>query len=193
MSEEQTSQVTQLIGDLASGDQTAAERLFPLLYDAFHQLAARYMQGERSGHTLSPTALVHEAYMKMVDQKRVDWKGKTHFFAVGAQAMRRILVDHARSHQRAKRGGGRQRIELDENVALSPQRDEDLIAVDEVLNKLVQVDARQAAIVELRFFGGLSVAEVAEVLGVSKRTVENEWTMVRAWLRRELSIGDSSE
>lgn len=187
MSDEKSSQVTQVIGELVAGDRSAAERLFPLLYDAFHELAGRYLKSERSGHTFSPTALVHEAYLKLVDQTRVQWQGKTHFFAIGAQAMRRILVDHARHRQRQKRGGGRDRIELDESVAISPQRDEDLIAVDEALGKLAQVDARQAAIVELRFFGGMSVAEVAEVLGVSKRTVEAEWTMVRAWLRRELS------
>jgi RNA polymerase sigma factor (TIGR02999 family) len=122
-----------------------------------------------------------------LDQSRVHWRGKTHFLAVGAQIMRRILVDHARHHRRAKRGGGRVRIELDEQLAISPQRDEDLLAVDEALGKLARLDPRQAAIVELRFFGGMNVAEVAEVLNVSKRTVESEWTAIRAWLRRELS------
>lgn len=186
------SQVTAVVDEIVSGDREAAQRLFPLLYDAFHRLAARYLKRESPGHTLSPTALVHEAYMKLVDQTRVNWQGKTHFFAVGAQAMRRILVDHARAKHRAKRGGGRARIQLDEQIALSPQRDEDLLAVDEALDKLAKVDPRQATIVELRFFGGLGVAEVAEVLGVSKRTVEAEWTAVRAWLRRELDDKDAN-
>lgn len=186
------SQVTKIVNELAAGDSSAADRLFPLLYEAFHSLAARYLRGEDKGHTLSPTALVHEAYLKLVDQTRVQWRGKTHFFAVGAQAMRRILVDHVRRKHRVKRGGGRLRIQLDENAALSPESDEDLIMVDEALAKLTKVDPRQAAIVEMRFFGGLSVAEVADVLGVSKRTVEGEWTAVRAWLRRELSRQGSS-
>ena len=184
------SQITKMVNDLAGGNRPAAEQLFGLLYDAFRGLAARYLKAERAGHTLSPTALVHEVYLKLVDQSRVNWQGRTHFFAVGAQVMRRILVDHARGKGRVKRGGGRIRIQLDEGLALSPQRDEDILAVDEALAKLAKVDPRQAAIVELRFFGGLSVAEVAEVLGLSKRTIEGEWTVARAWLRRELSGDD---
>ena len=184
------SQITKMVNDLAGGNRPAAEQLFGLLYDAFRGLAARYLKAERAGHTLSPTALVHEVYLKLVDQSRVNWQGRTHFFAVGAQIMRRILVDHARGKGRVKRGGGRIRIQLDEGLALSPQRDEDILAVDEALAKLAKVDPRQAAIVELRFFGGLSVAEVAEVLGLSKRTIEGEWTVARAWLRRELSGDD---
>jgi RNA polymerase sigma factor (TIGR02999 family) len=184
------SQITKIVNDLAGGNRPAAEQLFGLLYDAFRGLAARYLKAERAGHTLSPTALVHEVYLKLVDQSRVNWQGRTHFFAVGAQIMRRILVDHARGKGRVKRGGGRIRIQLDEGLALSPQRDEDILAVDEALAKLAKVDPRQAAIVELRFFGGLSVAEVAEVLGLSKRTIEGEWTVARAWLRRELSGDD---
>lgn len=187
MAGEDTSKITRTVNEIAAGDSSAVERLFPLVYDAFHEIAARYLKSEKPGHTLSPTALVHEAYLRLVDQDQANWQGRTHFFAVGAQVMRRILVDHARRKHRVKRGGHRHRISLEENVALSPERDEDLIAVDEALGKLAQTDPRQAAIVELRFFGGLSVAEVAEVLGVSKRTVEGEWTMVRAWLRRELS------
>jgi len=193
MASDKTPQVTQILCDIQEGDRSAAEKLFELLYDEFRELAGRYLRRERGDHTLEPTALVHEVYMKLVDQTRVHWQGKTHFFAVGAQAMRRILVDHARHHQRVKRGGGRQRIALDEQVALSPERDEDLLALDEALIKLAKVDARQATIVELRFFGGLTVAEVAEVLGVSKRTVESEWTMVRAWLRRELREDEAND
>ncbi len=192
MPETDPAEVTRIINQLAAGDRIPAEQLFCVLYDAFHKLANRYLRSERQGHTLSPTALVHEAYMKLVDQSRVEWQGKTHFFAVGAQVMRRILVDHARHRQRVKRGGGRARIQLSEDVALSPQRDEDVLAIDEALSKLAKVDPRQATIVEMRFFGGLSVAEVAEFLGVSKRTVEGEWTVARAWLRRELA-DESSE
>jgi RNA polymerase sigma-70 factor, ECF subfamily len=186
MASDDTSNITQVVNETVM-DPAAVERLFPLVYDAFRKLAARYLASERVGHTFSPTALVHEAFLKLVDQDQVDWRGRTHFFAVGAQAMRRILVDHARNKHRIKRGGGRARIQLEDSIALSPERDEDLLAVDEALAKLARVDPRQAAIVELRFFGGLSVAEVAEALHVSKRTVEGEWTMVRAWLRRELS------
>jgi RNA polymerase sigma-70 factor, ECF subfamily len=187
MSDPEFSQATQIVNAIAAGDRSGADRLFSLLYSALRDLASRYLRGEKPDHTLSPTDLVHEAYIKLIDQTKVEWRGKTHFLAIGAQAMRRILVDHARYKHRAKRGGGRVRIQLNEQVALSPQRDEDLLALDETLVKLAEVDPRQAAIVELRFFGGLNVAEVAEVLGVSKRTVENEWTAVRAWLRRELA------
>jgi RNA polymerase sigma factor (TIGR02999 family) len=182
-----STQVTRLVNEIAAGDRKAGERLFVVLYDAFHALAARYLKGERPGHTLSPTALVHEVYLKLIDQSRVNWQGRTHFLAVGAQVMRRILVDHARGRKRVKRGGGRIRIQLAEGLALSVQRDEDVLAVDEALAKLAKIDPRQATIVELRFFGGLSVAEVAEFLGLSKRTIEGEWTVARAWLRRELS------
>ena len=188
--ESSASDATRVLAELAAGDQAAAQRLLPMIYDEFRALAARYLGRERAGHTLEPTALVHEAYMRLVDQSRVNWQGRTHFFAVGAQLMRRILVDHARHKHRVKRGGGRQRITLDEHVAISPQRDEDLLALDEALQKLAELDPRQAQVVELRFFGGLSVEEVATVLGVSKRTVEADWTMVRAWLRRELSRDD---
>lgn len=187
MADKLTSQGARILDELPPDDQAAARQLFPILYGAFHDLAGRYLAAEKPGHTFSPTALVHEAYLKLMDQSRVQWRGKTHFFAVGAQTMRRILVDHARQRQRMKRGGGRVRIELNEQVALSPQRDEDLLAVDEALDKLARLDPRQAMIVELRFYGGMNVAEVAGVLGVSKRTVESEWTAVRAWLRRELS------
>jgi RNA polymerase sigma factor (TIGR02999 family) len=178
--------ITQVLEELRNGDKRAADKLLPMVYDEFRALARHYLAQERANHTLQPTALVHEAYMKLVDQTRVDWQGKSHFFAVAAQAMRRILVDHARSRQREKRGGGRARVMLDEAVALSPQKDEDVLALDEALEKLAKVDPRQAKIVELRFFGGLSVEEVAEALHVSKRTVEGDWTFARAWLSREL-------
>ena len=182
-----SSQVTQYLLALQGGDARAADVLLPLLYDELRSLAHRYLQREGFGHTLQPTALVHEAWLRLVDQNRVEWKGRTHFFAVGAQAMRRVLVDHARGRLRQKRGGGRARVQLTDDVALSTQRDEDVLAVDEALEKLARVDARQASIVELRFFAGLDVAEVAQALGLSKRTVEADWTAAKAWLRRELS------
>ncbi|HEY4308688.1 MAG TPA: sigma-70 family RNA polymerase sigma factor [Pirellulales bacterium] len=187
MTSSPSSEATRIVNALASGDQHAAEELLPLVYDEFRRLADDYLRQETRAHTLQPTALVHEAYLKLIDQTRVNWQGRTHFFAVGAQAMRRILVDHARARHRAKRGGGWQRIELDDQLILSPDRDADLLAVDEAIEKLALLDPRQARIVELRFFGGLTMDEVAEVLGVSKRTVENEWTIIRAWLRRELA------
>jgi RNA polymerase sigma factor (TIGR02999 family) len=158
----------------------------PLVYDQLRALAGSMLQAERPGATLQATALVNEAYLKLVDQTRVDWKGKSHFFAVGATVMRRILVDHARSKLRQKRGGGWNRVELDA-AGLKIERDEDVLAVDEALTKLQTLDPIQAKIVEMRFFAGMSVAEVAEVLNVSKRKVEYEWEMIRAWLRRELS------
>lgn len=181
--------VTQVLAQLRDGDQRAADKLLPMVYDEFRALARHYLGQERANHTLQPTALVHEAYLKLVDQTRVDWQGKSHFFAVAAQAMRRILVDHARSRQRDKRGGGRARVALDEAVALSPQKDEDVLALDEALERLGKLDPRQAKVVELRFFGGMSVEEVAQALGVSKRTVEGDWTFARAWLARELRQG----
>ncbi len=182
-------QATQYVNALAAGDRHAAAELMPLVYDEFRQLAGDYLRDETRAHTLQPTALVHEAYLKLIDQTRVNWQGRTHFFAVGAQAMRRILVDHARGRHRDKRGGGWHRIALDEQLKVSPHRDADLLAVDEAIDKLATIDSRQAQIVELRFFGGMTVEEVAEALGVSKRTIENEWKIIRAWLRREL-VGD---
>jgi RNA polymerase sigma-70 factor, ECF subfamily len=178
--------VTEVLAQMRDGDKRAADKLLPLVYDEFRALARHYLAQERANHTLQPTALVHEAYMKLVDQTRVDWQGRSHFFAVAAQAMRRILVDHARARQRDKRGGGRARVVLDEAVALSPQKDEDVLALDEALERLAKLDARQAKVVELRFFGGMNVDEVAAALGVSKRTIEGDWTFARAWLSREL-------
>jgi len=191
MSQDKIQKATELLSGVTSGNINATEKLFQLLYDDLRELAARMLSREKKEHTLQPTALVHEAYMKLIDQSCVNWKGKTHFFAVGAQAMRRILVDHARGRKRVKRGGERHRIEINEEIAISEERDEDLLALDEALTRLAELDPRQATIVEMRFFGGLTVAEVAEVLGVSKRTVEKDWTMVRAWLRRELHKDDS--
>lgn len=178
----------------ASSDPSSrpVDELVPLVYDELRRLAARYLRRESRGNTLQPTALVHEAFVKLAGQHRVDWQGRTHVLAIGAKAMRRILVDHAKSKRRIKRGGGLNRIQLDETASLSADRDEDLLAIDEALEKLAGIDERQATIVELRFFGGMTVEEVAQALNVSKRTVESEWTMVRAWLRRELAKDDAS-
>jgi RNA polymerase sigma factor (TIGR02999 family) len=183
--------VPRLLTGIQSGDRVSAERLLPIVYDELRDIAARQMRGEAENNTLQPTALVHEAYLKLVDQSRVDWKGRTHFVAVAAQAMRRILVDHARHRQALKRGGAFRRITLDERLAADWQSDQDLLSLECALEKLSQLDRRQAQIVELRFFGGLQIDEVAEALGMSKRSVEREWTMIRAWLRRELSEGGS--
>ena len=183
--------VPRLLTGIQSGDRVSAERLLPIVYAQLRDIAARQMRGEAANNTLQPTALVHEAYLKLVDQSRVDWKGRTHFVAVAAQAMRRILVDHARNRQALKRGGVFQRITLDESLAADWQSDQDLLSLECALEKLSKLDQRQAQIVELRFFGGLPLDEVAEALGMSKRSVEREWTMIRAWLRRELSEGRS--
>ncbi len=179
--------VTRLSEATAAGSEEAAEELLPLVYDELHRLAAGYLRGERVGHTLRPTALVHEAYLRLLDCDRIDWQGKTHFKAMGARAMRRILVDHARHRGRIKRGGDRQRVTLDAAVAVRPGLEQvEALALSRALEKLAEVDPREAQVVELRFLGGLTVAEVAEVLGVSRRTVEGDWTHARAWLQREL-------
>lgn len=179
--------VAESLNEMANGRESEAERLMPLVYDQMRALARSLLNQEVPGHTLQPTALVNEAYLKLADQNRVSWKGKTHFFAIGAKVMRRILVDHARGRKRQKRGGGMRRISLDEELRVSSRNDEDVLAIEDALTRLDTLDPRQAKIIELRFFGGLTVEEVAEVLRVSKRTVESDWTMARAWLRRELS------
>ena len=183
----ETSDVTQILSEISRGERSAVDRLFPVVYDELRRVAGILFRRESTDHTLQPTALVNEAFVRLVDQDRVQWQGRSHFFGVGAQAMRRILVDHARGKLRQKRGGTRSKVLLKGELALSLQSDHHVLAVDEAFTKLAELDSRQARIVELRFFAGLTVQEVAEVLGVSKRTVEAEWTIVRAWLRRELS------
>jgi len=187
MAKDKASQIESILQSVSDGDRTAADRLMPLVYDDLRSIAARLLSRERSDHSFQPTELVHEAYMKLVDQKHVDWQGRTHFYAIGAQAMRRILTDHARAKLRLKRGQRPHRVEWSDNFALSIDNLEDVLALDEAMTKLEALDRRQALIVELRFFGGLKVQEVADYLGVSTRTVELDWTMVKAWLRRELS------
>ena len=179
--------VTVLLQALNSGDHDASDALLRVVYAELHRRAAAMMMGESLGHTLQATALVHDAYLCLVKQKNVDWVGRTHFFAMSAKVMRRILVDHARRRLRHKRGGRLVRLSLREGYLLSPKQDVDVLALHQVLQRLATRDARQAQIVELRFFAGLGVEEVAQTLKVSKRTVELEWTLAKAWLRRELT------
>jgi RNA polymerase sigma factor (TIGR02999 family) len=186
-----TGEVTQLLTDLKNGHKEAAERLIPLVYDELRRLAGHYMAREAPDHTLQATALVHEAYLRLVDQRRVDWRDRAHFIAVAAQLMRRILLNYARERNAAKRGGGRERVLLEEKLLVSEVQLDQVIAIDEALQRLAQKDAQQSRIVELSFFGGLTEEETAEVLGVSTKTVQREWKMARAWLYRELGKGQN--
>jgi RNA polymerase sigma-70 factor, ECF subfamily len=179
--------VTSLLKKLAGGNQQAASELIPVVYEELHRLAVRHLRRERQDHTLQPTALVHEAYIKLVAQRDADWQSRNHFFAVASKLMRRILVDYARRHLREKRGGGQTKVSLDEAPVVSPQRPDGMLAIDESLSRLEKLDARQACIVELRYFGGLTIEEVAQVLGVSPTTVRREWTSAKAWLYGELN------
>lgn len=181
-------EVTQLLVDWSNGDQSALDKLLPLVHAELCRVAHRLMSREQPGHTLQTTALVNEAYLRLADQKNTHWQNRTHFFAIAAQLMRRTLIDHARSHQYAKRGGGAQRVSLDEVNVLSPERAAEIIALDEALQKLSAIDERKGQIVELRYFGGLSVEETAEALKVSPITVMRDWSLAKAWLRREISV-----
>ena len=193
MNSDPPKEVTEIVSKLSGGrdvDPATAEELFPVVYDELRRLAGGYMSRETPGHTLQPTALVHEAYLKLVDQTRANWKGKTHFFAVGARVMRRLLVDHARARGALKRGAGWQSVTLSgvldplSGEALDPEQ---LLDLNAALEELAEIDEREARVVTLRFFGGLTVEQVAEVLGVSTRTVENDWRHAQAWLRFRLS------
>jgi RNA polymerase sigma factor (TIGR02999 family) len=179
--------VTQLLVNWSNGDREALEHLAPLVYGELHRLASRYLRRERPGHTLQSTALVNEAYLRLIDQREVRWQNRAHFFGVAAQMIRRILVDHARNRQAHKRGAGAVKLSLDEAIATPEPKDLDLVALDDALEGLVKMDSQQARVVELRFFAGLSIEETAEVLGVSPATVKREWTTAKAWLYRELS------
>jgi RNA polymerase sigma factor (TIGR02999 family) len=178
--------VTRLLLDWSNGQPDARDRLVPLVYDELRSLAARSLSRERSDHTLQATALVNEVYLKLVDQRVVRWRDRAHFFAVAAAVMRRILVDHARRVRAAKRGSGMATLPLDEDAVLAPESAVDLVALHDALDRLAAIDARQSQIVELRFFGGLTIDEAAEVLRVSPATVKSDWTLARAWLYREL-------
>jgi RNA polymerase sigma-70 factor (ECF subfamily) len=179
--------VTQLLVDWSKGDQAALDKLMPLVYSELRRLASNYLRRERAGHTLQPTALVNEAYLKLIDQRNAQWQNRAQFFGISAQLMRRILVDHARQHQAAKRGGAdQQRLSITSAEQLVQQPQVDLLALNEALDELATMDPQQSRVVELRFFGGLSIEETAEVLGVGHATVERDWKMARAWLRRKL-------
>ncbi len=184
MSESQ--EVTVLLSALTRGDDGAASKLIPVVYDELRRLAGSYMRRERADHTLQATALVHEAYLKLIEQRSVNWQSRAHFFGVSAQLMRRILIDHARGHTREKRGGEQKKVSLDEAFVFSEKQADELLAVDDSLNLLAKIDPRQARVVELRFFGGLSVEEAAEVLGVSPKTVKRDWSVAKAWLYADL-------
>ena len=187
MTDEQTSETTLLLRAWAGGDREALEKLTPHVYHTLRRIAGRYMRDEREGHTLQATALVHEAYLELVDITNVDWQHRAHFFAISAQIMRNILLDRARRRLAAKRGGDAERVNLDELPDIGMGRARELIVLDDALNALAQVDSRKSRVVEMRFFGGLSVEETAEVLAVSPETVMRDWKFARSWLQAQIS------
>ncbi len=179
-------EVTQLLTAWSQGNEAAGNELMPVVYKQLHRLAHRYLRRERPDHTLEATALVHEAYLQLVDQRNVQWQSRAHFFGIAAQLMRRILVEYARRRSAAKRGSGEPKLSLGEHAGWSAERNVELVALDEALTRLATIDPQQSRLVELRFFGELTVEETAEVLSVSPRTVKREWRIAKAWLRREL-------
>ena len=188
MSDSLPNDVSALLRAWTEGDQGALAQLTPIVYDELHRLAARYMKGERRGHSLQTTALVNEAYLRLVDYTRMQWEDRAHFFAVSAQVMRRILIEHARRHNQ-KRGGGVAHVSLEEAASVGGTRAGDLVALDDAVNALARLDPRKARVVEMRFFGGLNVEETADVLKVSTATVMRDWSTAKAWLYRELAGG----
>jgi RNA polymerase sigma factor (TIGR02999 family) len=179
-------EITRLLAEWSNGDRQALEKLTPLVYDELRRLAARYLRQERAGHTLQSTALVHEAYMKLVGQNNVQWQNRAHFFGIAAQMIRRILVDYARARKADKRGSGAEKLSLDEAIALPGGQDLDLVALDDALEGLAKIDARQSRLVELRFFAGLTIEETAEVMQMSLATAKRDWVAAKAWLSREV-------
>jgi RNA polymerase sigma factor (TIGR02999 family) len=179
--------LTELLLDWRQGDETALKRLTPLVYDELRRIAHRYVQRERNGHTLGTTALVNEAYLRLAGQKKIDWQNRSHFFAVTAQVMRHILIDHARRRHFAKHGGGAQRVSLAEAETMSQQRARELVLMDEALDELARLDLRKSRVVELRYFGGLGLEETADVLEISVMTVRRDWRAAKAWLYRRIS------
>ncbi len=179
--------VTQLLVAWGNGDQAARDQLMPLVYEELHRLAHHYMRRERPSNTLQTSGLVNEAFLKLVDQRDVHWQNRAHFFGIAAQMMRRILVDYARNRRYAKRGGNAPRVSLNEALIVSDERSAEVVALDDALKDLATMDQRKGQIVELRFFGGLSIEETAELLGVSPGTVMRDWTLAKAWLRREMT------
>ena len=186
MSSHTPGDVSRLLDEHRRGSRSAVERLMPLVYDELRRIAAWHLQAERPDHTLQPTALVHEAYLRLADQTATPWQSRAHFFALAAQVMRHVLIDHARARRTGKRGGHVARIALEDALLAPARRDVDLVALDDALKALAGVDERKSQIVEMRFFGGLEIEETAEVLGVSTATVRREWTLAKAWLRREM-------
>jgi RNA polymerase sigma factor (TIGR02999 family) len=180
-------EITQLLAEWSEGNQAALDQLYPLVYNELRRLAHGYLRRERKGHTLQTTALINEAYLRLVDQKNVHWANRSHFFGISAKIMRRILIDHARRYDYAKRGGGAQRISLDEAAIVAKQRGRALLMLDEALTSLAKIDPRRSQVVELRYFGGLNNEEIAGVLKISENTVMRDWNMARAWLYQELS------
>jgi RNA polymerase sigma factor (TIGR02999 family) len=180
-------EITQLLSAWSNGDQKALDKLIPLVYEELHRLAARYMRRENPGHTLQTSALVNEAYIKLIGQKNVRWQNRAHFFGIAAQLMRRILVDHARTHGALKRGAGASKLPLDETAIVALDRSTDFILIDDALKNLAQIDPSKSRIVEMRFFGGLTTEEIAEVEKVSPSTIEREWRKAKAWLYREIN------
>ncbi len=181
-------EITRMLQEWSGGKQEALDALLPLVYAELHRQASRYLRRERAGHTLQTTALIHEAYLKLIDQREVNWQNRAHFFGIAAQAMRRILVDYARERHRAKRGGIGESLPLEEAaLVVSEERRVDLVALDEALTRLAKFDERQARIVELRYFSGLSIEETAEVLRISPATVKSDWNVAKAWLRHEIT------
>ena len=180
-------EITQWLAACKGGDAAALEQLLPHVYDELHRQAVRFFSRERPGHTLQPTALVNEVYLRLYNQREVTWQNRAQFFALAAQMMRRILVSHARARRAGKRGGGEQRITLQEGLAATPERDVNLLALDEALTKLESIDPEKTRMVELRFFSGLSIEETAEALGVSPRTIDRQWQTAKAWLHREIA------
>ncbi len=185
--ESDSDNVTRLLLEWGDGNQQALEALVPLIYKELRNLAHNFLYRERPGHTLQTTALVHEAYLKLIDQNDARWQNRAHFFAIAAQAMRRILIDSARKHAAAKRGGPQAELSLDEVADIALEPDSNLLKLDEALNELAKIDPRQSRIVELRYFGGLTIEETAEVISVSPATVKREWMMARAWLHQEIT------
>lgn len=181
------SDVTELLVSYRGGDHAALEKLTPLVYEELHRIARNHLRHERAGHTLQATALVHEAYMRLLAQREANWQNRAHFLAIGAQMMRRILLDYARQRHAKRRGGGQPKVSLDEALVISEERSADLVALDEALERLAAVDPQQARIVELHFFGGLTMKEIAEVLGCEETTVHQEWRMAKAWLHCALA------
>lgn len=188
MSKQSPSEITQMLIELTDGNQEVVNRILPHIYDELRRLAGSYLRRERSDHTLQPTALVHEAYMKLIDQRQVRWQNRAHFFGIAAQVMRRILMDHARKHIAEKRGGDAEKLPLEEEILIvSHERSAELVALDDALHGLAEMDEQKARIVELRYFGGLSIEETAEVMGVSVPTINRQWRTAKAWLYSQIT------